>query len=455
MGSIRAAAVAGTFYSGDARELANSVGHYLAGAAKSVVTANAPKALIVPHAGYVYSGAIAGQVFASVRPAANAITRVVLLGPAHRVGFSGVAAPDCDAFETPLGAISLDRAAIEAVCGLSGVARRADAHRDEHSLEVQLPFLQTILGRFTLVPLVVGQCDATLVTAVLDQLWGGAETLIVISSDLSHYEDYDTAQGLDNATAAAIESLQPDRIEHRQACGRLPIAGLLDVARRRGMTVKRLGLCNSGDTAGDRNRVVGYGGWRLDEALPADDDALLARHGAELRRVAGQSIRHGMSKGKPPAVDVKTFAADLQTPRATFITLKKDGRLRGCVGTVSAHRPLINDVVANAYAAAFRDHRFAPLQSDELRGTTLSISLLGIPNAMAFEGEDDLKAQLRPGIDGLIIRDGEQRAVFLPQVWDELREPGVFLAHLKHKAGMTPDHWSDDFTAWRFTSTSI
>jgi hypothetical protein len=221
------------------------------------------------------------------------------------------------------------------------------------------------------------------------------------------------------------------------------------------MTVKRLGLCNSGDTAGDRNRVVGYGGWRLDEAIPADDDALLARHGAELRRVAGQSIRHGIAKGKPPAVDVKTFAPTLQTSRATFITLKQDGRLRGCVGTVSAHRPLINDVVANAYAAAFRDHRFAPLQSDELGGTTLSISLLGIPNAMAFEGEDDLKTQLRPRIDGLIIRDGERRAVFLPQVWDELREPGVFLAHLKHKAGMAPDHWSDDFTAWRFTSTSI
>ena len=144
----------------------------------------------------------------------------------------------------------------------------------------------------------------------------------------------------------------------------------------------------------------------------------------------------------------------LHPPRANLITLKKDCRLRGCIGTVTAHRPLVNDVVANAYAAAFRDHRFAPLQGDELTGTTLSISLLGVPAAMAFDGEADLTAQLRPGIDGLIIRDGEQRAVFLPQVWDELSEPGIFLAHLKRKADMVPDHWSQDFRAWRFTSTS-
>lgn len=454
MSLIRAAAVAGTFYPGNREELASSVRHYLDGAAKSAVTADAPKAIIAPHAGYVYSGAIAGQVYASLRPAAHRIERVVLLGPAHRVGFAGLAAPDCDAFETPLGPVTVDRAAIEAVCDLPQVTRRGDAHRDEHSLEVQLPFLQDVLGQFTLVPLVVGQCDAAQVAAVLDRLWGGPETLIVISSDLSHYEDYDTAQRLDGATAAAIESLQPDRIEQRQACGRLPIAGLLRVARHRGMTVKRLGLCNSGDTAGDRKRVVGYGAWRLDDAMPADDEALIARHGAEMRRIAGQSIRHGMSKGKPPAVDTKTFAVALQTPRATFITLKKDGRLRGCIGTVTAHRPLVNDVVANAYAAAFRDHRFAPLQGDELTGTTLSISVLGVPAAMAFDGEADLTAQLRPGIDGLIIRDGEQRAVFLPQVWDELSEPGIFLAHLKRKADMVPDHWSQDFRAWRFTSTS-
>jgi AmmeMemoRadiSam system protein B/AmmeMemoRadiSam system protein A len=453
MGSTRAAAVAGAFYPGSRQELTNSVQRYLGEAPKSVA-AEAPKAIIAPHAGYVYSGALAGQVHATLRPAAKRIERVVLLGPAHWVAFNGLAAPDCDAFETPLGSIAVDRAAIEAISDLPGVARRDDAHRDEHALEVQLPFLQDILERFTLVPLVVGQCDAAAVAAVLDRLWGGPETLIVISSDLSHFEDYDAARRIDDATAAAIEDLRPERIEAHQACGRLPIAGLLTVARRRGMTVKRVGLCNSGDTAGDRDRVVGYGAWRLDEAGPLDDETLLQRHGAELRRVAGASIRRGLAKGKPPAVDIATFADALQAPRATFVTLKKDRRLRGCIGTVTAHRPLVTDVVENAYAAAFRDHRFTPLQADEAAGLTLSISLLGNPSAMTFDDEADLKAQLRPAIDGLIIRDGDRRAIFLPQVWEELPEPDAFLAQLKRKAGMAEDHWSNDFTAWRFTSTS-
>ena len=451
MVSTRAAAVAGRFYPGGRQELASSVRGYLAGAPKS---ADAPKAIIAPHAGYVYSGAIAGQVYASLRPAARRIKRVVLLGPAHRVAFSGLAAPDCDAFETPLGSVAVDRAAIEAIFDLPGVARRGDAHRDEHALEVQLPFLQNILEDFTLTPLVVGQCDAAAVAAVLDRLWGGPETLIVISSDLSHYKDYDTARRIDGATAAAIESLQPERIERHQACGRLPIAGLLAVARRRGMTIKRVGLCNSGDTAGDRERVVGYGAWRLDEAAPTDDESFLQKHGAQLVRIGGASIREALATGKMAKVDVGTFAHELRAPRATFVTLKKQGRLRGCIGTVTAHRPLVTDVVENAYAAAFRDHRFPPLQSDETSVTTLSISLLGVPSAMSFESEADLKSQLRPGIDGLIIQDGKRRGVFLPQVWEGLPEANVFLAHLKHKAGMAADHWSDDFAAWRFTSTT-
>ncbi len=452
MATTRAAAVAGTFYPGGRLELETSVRGYLGHAANA---ADAPKAVIAPHAGYVHSGALAGQVFATLRSAARRIERVVLLGPAHRLAFRGIAAPDCGAFETPLGSIAVDHAAIDAVCNLPDVARRGDAHVGEHALEVQLPFLQELLGTFTLIPLVVGRCDAAAVAAVLERLWGGPETLIVISSDLSHFEDYDAARRIDGATAAAIESLQPDQIEPHQACGRLPIAGLLTVARRRGMTVRRVGLCNSGDTAGGRERVVGYGAWRLDEAAPLNDETLLRRHGDELHRAADASVRWGLAKGgKPPAVDIKAFADALQAPRATFVTLKKDGRLRGCIGTLTARRPLIADVVENAYASAFFDHRFTPLRRDEATGLSVSISLLGIPSAMAFGGEADLKAQLRPGIDGLIIQDGGRRAVFLPQVWEGLGEPDAFLAELKRKAGMAKNHWSDEFSAWRFTSTS-
>ena len=451
MGKTRAAAVAGMFYPQNRHELSSTVQKYLAGI---VATSPAPKAIIAPHAGYIYSGATAGQVYATLMPAAGTITRVVLLGPAHRVGFAGVAAPVSERFATPIGPVPVDRAAIEAISDLPQLVLRDDVHLEEHSLEVQLPFLQETLGDFKLVPLVVGQCEGDKVAEILERLWGGPETLIVISSDLSHFEDYATAQRIDTATAESIESLRPEDIAPMQACGRDPIAGMLLTAKSRNMSVTRVGLCNSGDTAGSRDRVVGYGTWRFDNAAETDDRTLLDQHRSELHRVAGAAIRHGLAKGKAPAVDVDSFAPALQAKRATFVTLKKDGRLRGCIGMIEAQRPLVADVVENAWAAAFCDHRFPPLQEEEATGLTLSISLLGIPQAMSFSSEPDFMAQLRPGTDGLIIRDGNKRAVFLPQVWEELPDPAEFMSHLKHKAGMTRNHWSDSFAAWRFTTTA-
>ncbi|MDD9905632.1 MAG: AmmeMemoRadiSam system protein B [Rhodospirillaceae bacterium] len=452
MGHIRAAAVSGMFYPDDPRELAASVARYMASAVPA--GGAVPKAIVAPHAGYIYSGAIAGRAYATVKAAADRITRVVLLGPAHRVAFDGLAAPEADAFQTPLGQVKIDLAAIHAVADLPQLVQRDDAHREEHSLEVHLPFLQEMLGDFALVPLVVGRASEAEVAQVLDRLWGGDETLIVISTDLSHYEDYATAQRMDSATAAAIEELRTDGIRQPQACGRIPVCGLMTTAKKRGMTVERLDLKNSGDTAGSKDRVVGYGAWAFHDAVAPNDTEIITRHRAEILRVAGASIKHGLAKGKPPAVDVKSFTRDLQPQRATFVTLKKDGKLRGCIGTVTAHRPFVEDIVHNAYAAAFRDHRFAPLQADEASSTRVSVSLLGIPQAMRFADEADFRGQLRPHRDGLIIRDGDKRAVFLPQVWDELPDPATFLSHLKRKAGLAEDHWSDRFEAWRFSSSS-
>lgn len=258
MGNTRAAAVAGMFYPQNRYELAASVRQYLAAAGG---TDHAPKAIIAPHAGYIYSGPTAGQAYAALKPAAGTITRVVLLGPAHRVGFAGIAAPSSERFETPLGSIAIDRAAIDSIADLPQVVLRDDAHRDEHSLEVHLPFLQEVLGTFTLVPLVVGQCDGRDVAEVLDRLWGGPETLIVISSDLSHYHDYETARRLDAATTRAIEHLDVDKLGAGSACGRVPLRGLLLAARRHGLEATAIDVRNSGDTAGPREEVVGYGAY--------------------------------------------------------------------------------------------------------------------------------------------------------------------------------------------------
>ena len=264
---IRPAAVAGSFYAGHPQRLRTAVADLLAAAPASAGAS--PKALIAPHAGYVYSGGVAAAAFATLRGGA-AITRVVLIGPAHYVAVRGIAVPTADVFETPLGRVPVDRDALSAIADLPFVVEADAAHAPEHALEVELPFLQMLLGSFALVPLLVGDADPRQVAQLLGRLWGGPDTLIVVSSDLSHYHDYDTARRLDAATAAAIErgewrSVGPDR-----ACGFLAVAGLLVEADRRGLAARRLALCNSGDTAGPRDRVVGYGAWMWEET-PRDE----------------------------------------------------------------------------------------------------------------------------------------------------------------------------------------
>lgn len=257
---LRPPAVAGLFYPGEPRALRAAVEGHLAQA--SAAAPQEPlKALVVPHAGYVYSGPVAASAYALLAPLRDRIRRVVLLGPSHRVGFEGLAASSADAFETPLGRVEIDADAVERALSLPQVRRLDAAHAQEHSLEVQLPFLQRVLSDFRLVPLVVGDATPAEVAEVIETLWGGAETLLVVSSDLSHYLPYEQARALDRATTQAIENLDPEAIGEDQACGRLPVQGLLLAARRHGLHARTLDLRSSGDTAGSRDSVVGYGAY--------------------------------------------------------------------------------------------------------------------------------------------------------------------------------------------------
>lgn len=250
------------FYPADAVELARDIQSYLAAVPASHVPA--PKGLIVPHAGYVYSGAVAARAYALLTQAHSTIRRVVLLGPAHRVPIRGLALPVAEAFATPLGSVRIDTEGAAAALKLPQVTVSDVAHNLEHSLEVQLPFLQTMLDDFTLLPFAVGMATPAQVAEVLDLLWGGPETLLLISSDLSHFQGYASAQGMDRCTADRILAFEPS-IDHEQACGATPINGLLLSAKRRGMRIELLDLRNSGDTAGDRARVVGYASFALTE----------------------------------------------------------------------------------------------------------------------------------------------------------------------------------------------
>jgi len=590
MGFIRSPAVAGQFYPGDSKQLSSMVQRYLDEAGPPA--GPPPKALIAPHAGYVYSGPIAASAYNLLRPVRGKIERVVLLGPCHRVPVRGMALSGADAFETPLGNVSVDKAVCEQALTFSQVEVFDATHEMEHSLEVHLPFLQTVLGDFHVVPIVVGEAPPESIAEVLEALWGGPETLIVISSDLSHYLDYDSARKIDGQTCQAIEALDPSKIAREGACGRFPVGGLLAVARKRGLTVTTLDLRNSGDTAGPRDRVIGYGSWAFEEpaekagvnepdesdnevqppplraasvqwdtpsktessvitapaAKPsaavrwnvaaggnrvldrteamkedtaADDkpkprtvsitlnraepvtekqeprpgpssqpddtgqarpptpsseretvevppsraldetsfeDAtrkLLEDHGANILLLAALSIDHGLEKGNPVSVDASEHPDALRQEGACFVTLKKNGQLRGCIGSPQAHRALVEDVAENAFRAAFNDPRFPRLEASERDGIDISISVLSPQVPISFDNEDELLAQLRPGIDGLVIADGGRRALFLPSVWLQLPKPRDFLNRLKIKAAMSADHWSDSFEAWRFIAEEV
>jgi AmmeMemoRadiSam system protein B/AmmeMemoRadiSam system protein A len=428
MASVRPAAVAGTFYPGDSRALAAEVDDLLGGVEHLAPRLGFPKALIVPHAGYIYSGPVAARAYDEVAAARGVVRRVVMLGPVHRVPVRGLALPGAEAFATPLGAVPIDRDACRALQALPQVVTSDPAHALEHSLEVQLPFLQKILGEFALVPLAVGMANVEEVEQVIERLWGGRETLIVISTDMSHYHAYEEARRIDGATVDRIAALATD-IDHDEACGATPLNGLLSVAKTRNLSIKLLAACNSGDTAGGKGQVVGYSSFALCEGGEVrHEDA-----GSTLISIASGSISNALGLGPKPEVD---GAAWLEQAGATFVTLLRAGALRGCIGSLEAVRPIGADVADNALGAAFRDPRFPALTRDEWPLCSVEVSLLSAPKPIQFADEDHLLALIRAGEDGLILEAAGRRATFLPQVWESIADSRQFLDELMRKAGI-------------------
>ena len=455
MSAFRPAAVAGTFYPADPQTLRGVLARHLAAASGAWPGDRPPKLLVVPHAGYVYSGDIAALAFAPLARWRKVIRRVVLLGPTHRMAVRGLAIPTVDAFETPLGLVPLDVDALASLESLRQVVWTDLPHAQEHSLEVELPFLQTVLGKgFKLVPLAVGQASPAEVAEVLEHLWGGDETLIVISSDLSHFLPYAQAQASDRETAQRILNFATD-LRGEEACGAAPLNGALLAARRHGLTPRLLGLRNSADAAaGDRRRVVGYGAIAFDAATasaPVDSKAL----GAALVAAARRAIAGGLGLPGAAAPAASEHPA-LYRPGATFVTLHDaQGHLRGCIGRLEATRALGEDVRANAVAAAFADSRFEPLQASEWPGLRVEVSLLEAPEPIAVHDEADALDQLRPGIDGMIFEWRGARATLLPQVWEQCPRPAQFMSALKRKARLPADFWASDVHLSRYRVRSF
>lgn len=534
-GAIRPPAVAGSFYPADRTTLKQLINHQLDYSREVLqqleptLPAGVPKAVIVPHAGYVYSGTAAALAYALLERGRGSVTRAVIVGPTHRVAVRGVACSTAAAFETPLGTVPVDIAAESKALGLSvneplrsGTHARPGAsapamivngptHAQEHAVEVQIPFLQTVLGPdLTIVPLNAGDATPQEAGDVLRALWGGPETVIVISSDLSHYHPHEVARALDDQTIADIAALHLP-IHPRRACGAYPINGLLDVLKgRKDMKLFELGCSTSGDDgvvalAGQPRPamrdadepVVGYVSFAAWESKPEADAPAGAddlgesgtAHGDVLLKLARAAIRERLHIEHPTAADstASILAANpwLNESGACFVTLTEGGRLRGCIGSLAAHRSLGKDIAAHAVDAATRDPRFNPVTAAEYPLLNVEISVLGEPEPITVNSCDadsrdtgsktatlaslqsgpqtdavkrdgsnverpvrsrtELEEVLRPGKDGLILADRRGcSATFLPQVWDELSNPHDFVAHLLAKAGIRPYYdWND------------
>lgn len=447
VGGVRPPAVAGRFYPADPEQLRAEIARHLE-AAEAAPDADAPlpKAVIAPHAGYRYSGPTAARAYQALAPRRGELARVVVLGPSHRIRLDGVGLTTAKRWTTPLGEVEIDQAANESLADLPGVLEADDAHAPEHSVEVHLPFVQEVFGDVPVVPLLVGRAALPDVARVLEAIWGGDETAIVVSSDLSHYLDDEAARARDRRTAVAVMEGRVSDIGPFDACGCVPIGGMLTAAVRQGVTARLVGLSTSADTAGEPSRVVGYGSFAFLPPAPLED--------AERRwllDLTARAIDHELRTGDPYPLDDAEVPDTVRRPGSTFVTLQRGDRLLGCIGSLESRRALWRDVARNARAAAFEDPRFARLVPGELEGVTIEVSILSPLEEMAAPDIDAVTKSLRPGVDGLIVAADDKRATFLPDVWAKIPDRESFVRELVRKARWDSD-WAAGARAWRYTT---
>ncbi|MBI4596795.1 MAG: AmmeMemoRadiSam system protein B [Candidatus Omnitrophica bacterium] len=443
---VRQSQVADQFYPGDQAELLELVEYLLKRQPEAALTTK-PRILIVPHAGYQYSGLVAANGFRTL-PGRH-YDRVVVVGFTHQAQFSGSSVDTAEAFRTPLGEIPIDQEAVAVLQTYPGIRYLREAHEGgEHSMEVELPFLQDTLGRFRLVPVLMGSAtlrDAEQLAEALTGLARVGDTLFVFSSDLSHYHPYDEALKRDERTISAILQETPQAVDRLfsagelEACGRGPIVTSLLLAQKLGFLSRQLLFAaNSGDTFGNPSKVVGYASIAMFDAPTPSTGRLSAKAGEALVRAARQMLMIGLAKRDVPHPQeaLKRYP-ELSRARGAFVTLRKHGQLRGCIGHVQTTEPLTKTIPEVALSAALRDPRFPPVAAGELQEIDIEVSVLTRPRPLG-----DLK-ELVPGRDGVILEYQGRSGVFLPQVWEETgwtREE--FLQELSsQKADLPPDAW--------------
>jgi AmmeMemoRadiSam system protein B/AmmeMemoRadiSam system protein A len=446
---IRKPVYAGSFYPDTPEELTAIIRQFVSRVTPIHVDRpphSSLRALIIPHAGYLYSGWTAAHISLVLKE--NQFRRVIVMGPDHRIGFKGGAISDALAYETPLGQIPMNEDAVRLLQKKDLFRSIPDSDRVEHSVEVVLPYLQYFLKQFEIIPVVLGQGTdlAERVTAAFDPLLDQT-TLLVASSDLSHYLPYQEAVARDRETIKMILDLKADELIKRDnaACGKTPILVLINMARQHDWHPVLLHYSNSGDTAGDRSRVVGYtviafyGG--LSMKSMDTHQSLNEEQGQILVKLARQTIEERLGKRS-----IKVDPDSMRDPvfkekRGTFVTLTINKQLRGCIGNLDSTNSIVDGIERNAINAAFRDPRFPALEADELDRVDIEVSILTEPQPLEYRDSKDLLSKLRVNVDGVILRKGSASATFLPQVWEQLPQPEKFLSHLCTKAGLRADTW--------------
>ena len=452
---VRAPAVAGLFYPADAATLSRTVDRLLKAAPEHQVVRL--KALVCPHAGYEFSGPCAAIAYKTL--AGRDVQTVIVMGPSHYAWFQAACIPNADFYRTPLGLVPISPKAKELVSVAPFVlepkclverppwseqgpkpapAPGQDTPETwEHSVEVQVPFLQKVLKDFKLVPVIIGEADPEQVAKALAGILDD-KTVVVASSDLSHYHTYSTAKELDSRCVKAICDVDIAQMKTQEACGKVPVLALLHLARLKGWKAQLLDYRNSGDATGEKDRVVGYSAVAFYAPAP---ESLAAPERKFLLDLARKSLKCAAGDASPPEVASKDVQPKLAEKKACFVTLTKAGALRGCIGHLTAMESLYQAVIDNARNAAVRDPRFAAVQPDEVDQLRIEISVLTEPQPLPFSSPEDLLSKLHPNEDGVLLHIGPRTATFLPQVWAQLPDKVQFLNHLAQKAGCEPSEW--------------
>ncbi|MBE6452788.1 MAG: AmmeMemoRadiSam system protein B [Alphaproteobacteria bacterium] len=458
----REAAVSGLFYPADAYQLETDVDGYL----KTVISpiSYRPQIMIVPHAGYMYSAEVAAKAYQQLIPFSGKIKKIIILGPSHRVNIKGVALSSAGGFRTPLGRVSTDKELTEYFSQQKGFTFNNFAHKDEHAIEVQLPFLQKTLSDFTIVPMLYGNINSDTIAKALSPLLKKDDTLLIISADLSHYLDLNEAVKQDAQTIDMVNS--GENLKNHQSCGATGINTAMYLAKTHSLKPKLLDISNSGEVSGVTDSVVGYASW-IYAGEPELDKQLspLEQEVENLTNFARHNMKHItdiVTKSLSLAVEHKHYIPtrdeypnSLFDKGASFVTLKIDNKLRGCIGSLLPSQAIATDIADNTYSAAMADERFSPLQQNELANIRFTVSLLSGYERISFKSEEDLLNKIVKGKDGLVIRDGDRQGVLLPSVWNEITDSKEFLTTLKIKAGLSPSYWSDNIKIFRFRTVEV